>query len=877
MSEKNPLSGKTNGNGGLSRSELLEKSREFKEINERFRASENAAVASEDAVAPEDEIYIHRADAGSLVPGPDDEIYKEKQEVTSDEDDKDLSEGSVQKHFLSALDTTLAEMQAKGEISPEEVADKRKNAQLIENGFSGDVEQDAELFAHAGVSDEKTLVGILEKRHQGKRVEKEASQNPIEKSKKNTTVGTRVGTSVKEKKGAPKATKKIEELKTEIDELTEQEKHPEFKVNDRRIETTPNTNGTDFEAEILSREAKIREIESIEKEKEIRERLAKLENEAKHPLKRFMVTDKRISAGSKDNPEQEMLKLENELRGLERNRKGLLAKEENEEVVESDQSNKGTPAEEKEKLKKLVEALAGKEEVEQKEKIVENEAKSEFVGEMNKELDPENLKQMLENRSAELDVEAKKLGIEGWFRRQGEAYNKLNWKTKLGVGLALGVGATAFSTVSVPLALACVSNLALQRVMGMSSMFMKFEDSKYFAKLTANVSENRRKADAMAAAALLYSLGFGYGITKAVNWAADTSAGHAVHDWLSSHWPFGNSSPITGPKVTTGGAAREAVIHHPSSAPAAYEVSVKASPGHGYEYMTKRLWEQLQGKGLDPNKFAPDSDIHKLLTANAKSIDGVVHRIAMDSKHGFFNADGTSVQINPDDHLTILPDGQIHIENDATDYNLPTHAPEGAHITPAYHPEVPVSSVVESSTPDMYAQVHEKAAEARASLPNDIEDAAKSARDYQAAHPSVEQSVSHVETPTTPIENHTQTPEAPNVPEMQTFVTSVDHVSISSEAPAIYQAQAPTGETYLVAYGGSDEARYNFIQDFLTHPENQGKSIRFAHTVSSLFGSRVQVDELGAQTAAGHTSWFTGFFSKPIELPDPKNFEKLIK
>jgi hypothetical protein len=108
--------------------------------------------------------------------------------------------------------------------------------------------------------------------------------------------------------------------------------------------------------------------------------------------------------------------------------------------------------------------------------------------------------------------------------------------------------------------------------------------------------------------------------------------------------------------------------------------------------MVKRLWEQLHDPAKHfalPSGTDPDSDVAKLFAADADSIDKVVHQIAADPQHGFFNADGTSVQINLDDHLSILPDGQIHIANSTYNYDIPVHAPEGAPVTPEYHPESP--------------------------------------------------------------------------------------------------------------------------------------------------------------------------------------------
>ncbi len=132
-----------------------------------------------------------------------------------------------------------------------------------------------------------------------------------------------------------------------------------------------------------------------------------------------------------------------------------------------------------------------------------------------------------------------------------------------------------------------------------------------------------------------------------------------------------------------------------SSAPEMPHISVDAAPGHGYEFMAKRIYEQLHAQHLDPNKFAENSDIHKLLTADQSTINGVVHNIA--KEHGFFNAEtGTNVQINLHDQMEIGADGNIHLDGSI-------HAPPGAHVTPAYHPHAEAHVAPQSETP---AAVH---------------------------------------------------------------------------------------------------------------------------------------------------------------------------
>ena len=153
---------------------------------------------------------------------------------------------------------------------------------------------------------------------------------------------------------------------------------------------------------------------------------------------------------------------------------------------------------------------------------------------------------------------------------------------------------------------------------------------------------------------------------------------------------FGHTATM--PKATLSSATSAPEIPHPATAvgeEAVPDVSVSASVGHGYEYMMKRLWEELP-EDLDVNKFPEGSDIRQLLEADASSIDRVVHQIAADPEHGFFNADGTSVRINLDSHMTINADDNIQLDD-------MVKAPESAPTTPAYYPEGATVSDVSSS------------------------------------------------------------------------------------------------------------------------------------------------------------------------------------
>jgi len=352
-----------------------------------------------------------------------------------------------------------------------------------------------------------------------------------------------------------------------------------------------------------------------------------------------------------------------------------------EEEVEEEEKGDKTPNENRKEFERTVrEATAHLDDPERVELVGPEEAKT-----------PEEDAAYLANRSGEIDAEAEKKGgvIEKYFRKMGETYNKLSTREKIGAGIALGLGAGGLMTVSVPAALVFCGGIWVQRVAGAASMFMKYENA------TLPHDEEQKdtfwkwgaKEKAMGKAVAYTAMMTG-GILLAVEGVKEGT------EWLGHHWPnhpeINTKAPIVSEQPAAAAAAGESATTTP--APEMPAVSVNASAGHGYEYMLKQLSEQLQDKNLDPSKFDADSDVHKLLTADSGSIDKVVHQIASDPQHGFFNADGTSVQINPDDHIFIAADGQVHVSHDF--YNSGSvQAPEGAPVTPAYSPEVAAAPV----------------------------------------------------------------------------------------------------------------------------------------------------------------------------------------
>ncbi len=318
-------------------------------------------------------------------------------------------------------------------------------------------------------------------------------------------------------------------------------------------------------------------------------------------------------------------------------------------------------------------------------------------------------------RNEELDTQLEKIGgVEKGFRWMGEKYNKLGWKSKLGIGIALGLGAGLSAPVNMAVAAGFLSGIAAQRIAGLATMYLKFEKSGL------EKGGNFAKEKAMAKA-ILYTAGMTAGIMYAVKEISDHDLVGRTKEWLGSYFGHHPVAPTAAaprpaaPEVPAGqerfgddyGSNYEAMqAAHPeyqsasgaAIPPSAVEAvapavevempSVGATAGRGYEWMAKRLWEQLQEKPLDLqtlHNLPPDSDIHKLLAADAATIDKVVHQIAANSERGFFKPDGTSVRIDLGSQMTINAEGNIQLGE-------VVKAPEGAKVTPVYpQSEAPTS------------------------------------------------------------------------------------------------------------------------------------------------------------------------------------------
>lgn len=494
-----------------------------------------------------------------------------------------------------------------------------------------------------------------------------------------------------------------------------------------------------------------------------------------------------------------------------------------------------TPKEWREKLRKLIGS--------------EGEAELLGVGKMS-----ERLRAHLAERSGELDGEAKEYGpkVAEFIASLPEKYNKLNWKTKLAVTGALMLGASLTATALPILSGALSAALYGQRVLGGIGLGInkrKALDAKIAANPEHWLAEKSElaKNTYVAALAAVYMGGTAFAVHEGVEALNELG----VSEWLGNVLGHQSAPAVEEPgapapimaetppaEIATptpeivADTAPEAPVPPPEPALHAAEMpSIEASSGHGYEYMMKRLWEELP-EDLDANAFPEGSDIRRLIEADADSIDKVVHQIAADPEHGFFNADGTSVQINLDSHMTVNADGDIQLGD-------MVKAPEGAPTTPAYHPETPVVS----DAPPL--PVEESVVTPDDSVLRDNEGNVV----YDGEGNPV----------------HTGTYETP--PGTNEF-----GLAVPAGEPHIY---ADSGGAHLFVYGGSPAEQAVTVREYLAaHPNGiiYGADDAGAH--------RIPFYLLEGKVAAGlpvRTSGFLGFFSSWMKAPGPDEFAKIIK
>lgn len=82
-------------------------------------------------------------------------------------------------------------------------------------------------------------------------------------------------------------------------------------------------------------------------------------------------------------------------------------------------------------------------------------------------------------------------------------------------------------------------------------------------------------------------------------------------------------------------------------------LSIESAPGESYDALIRRLWTRLDALKLNPNEYPPGTDLHRLLIADAGSIDRIAHRVATDQKHQLLGTPPAGTM------LTLAPDGNL--------------------------------------------------------------------------------------------------------------------------------------------------------------------------------------------------------------------------
>jgi len=573
----------------------------------------------------------------------------------------------------------------------------------------------------------------------------------------------------------------------------------------------------------------------------------------------------------------------------------------NEPEVPITTDNEGTPKEWREKLRGLVDKFTSVVEGGKEKVNTVFEKSKEYLTERRKELD-------------EKIIESNGSKTEGIFRFIGENYNKLSTREKIGVGIALGLGAGGLATASVPAAFVFFGGIATQRVFGLASSFLKYEKS---------MQDGKWKKEKAMGKAVVYSAGMTLGMMALVEGVKEGT------EWLSHHWPSNSADVVHAPAVSSV-APHENIVPPASHSIEPPPIMAEAEAGKGYEFMVKRLWEQLHDPANHfklPANADPNSDIAKLFKADADSIDGVVHNIARDTQHGFFNADGTSVQIDTTDHLSFGTDGQIHLAGEASHSGFSVHAPENSPVTSTPHPEAPsapvekepVAHVEKPAIPikePLPAPLVEKpiipeeipvSLPPEAPIPQTVESPQPSVEppapfvEPQAppeitsnAEPfipadelpaqSVEPAPSSVETYDAPSEHLSEQQVAQEIPKIEEpsaapeIITNKFGLEIPKNVPHIY---ADEGAKHLFVYGGSPTERANMILKYLTDNPDKvvyGADANGENRIPWHLVEGKAVPEAPAQTR-GFFGWIGSIFSGNsfIEAPKPDEFQKLIK
>jgi len=471
-------------------------------------------------------------------------------------------------------------------------------------------------------------------------------------------------------------------------------------------------------------------------------------------------------------------------------------------------------------------------------------------------------KEYLNSRAKEIDAQAETSGAEKVVRRMGEIYNKLNWREKLGIGLVLGASAVVTGGVSV-YPYMFTGLIGAQRAFGMASMYLSQEKALLSAKVTTSnqfiSAKERASVDAVMSGALM-----GAAIGKGIQLANEYGLVERTREWLGNMLGHELVPPSESTKLATAqknipgapqpaaaaaaGAAAPEVVAPP--APEVPNISVEATKGHGYEYMMKRLWEQLHDPEkhfTPPQNLDPNSDLARLLDVkpgDEAGINTLVHDLATDNE--FYKENGTNVRIDMGSKMTVDAKGNLWLGDDII-------APANAPVTPAYHPEAPATAP--GITPPPHVETVDLTA----------------AQDEAAKHisppPLQEAPAPEVNAPVDSSGNPVHAGVSESLPGANSF-----GIVVPETIPHIYAD--PTADR-LFAYGGSPAERTTVISEYLMRNPDK---IVFAADETGKY--RIPWHLVEGKIVAGppmRTNGILGFFSTHLTPPGPEEFRKVIK
>lgn len=343
------------------------------------------------------------------------------------------------------------------------------------------------------------------------------------------------------------------------------------------------------------------------------------------------------------------------------------------------------------------------------------------------------------------------------------------------------------------------------------------------------------------------------------------------------------------PEVAVPAAAAET----PAPAGAVSGAVVEAKAGQGSEWMMKQLVGQLQKEGISASQYPEGSDMHKLLSADEKSINTVIHRLATEG--GLFKKDtGESILIKLGDKLSFKEDGSLSFINaKGEEFTAATRT-----FTAPYTPEIPpASGPVEelgllTERPLQASAPSEYAFDATGAKPPEQTPSGKGP--FQMS-PALEPFTAPPESPAAP------PPEQPKQPSLtwqsqvegeEKSVTVTDSsgnplrsgfseqapgtnafgIEVSETAPHLYA----NSKNELLIYGGSPQARANTLLEYLK--QNPGKVV-YGSDANGAYRIPYTLGPDGKLTAGypSRTGGLLGFFSNWMKPPNPDEFKTRIK